>query len=84
MKKNLTDKTAERFVDSVKHSDFDSYSFSMQLMEQPYDVQERIVETFVIFLKMYKYRAGFPALAYQISPKAKATAETVDLTEFDQ
>jgi len=84
MRKHPTEKAAERLVSDVARMDFNESVFSGILMDQPYNVQRRLVETFVYYLKVYKRNADNPHLAYRTDPTAARVIETVDLTAFDK
>ena len=82
--KNQSVKAADVLVDSINRLDWNPHLFAGNLMDQPVDVQRRIVDSFVVFIKVYKRNADNPHLRYRTDPHARAMIVEVDLTEFDQ
>ena len=84
MKRSPSEKPADGLVEAINRLDWNPHLFAGLLMDQPPIVQRRIVDTFVIFLKMYQRNADNPHLAYRTDPYASEMIDSIDLTEFDQ
>lgn len=84
MKRSPSEKPAEGLCEAINRLDWNPHLFAGMLMDQPIDVQRRIVDAFIIYLQMYKRNAQNPHLRYRTDPSAAEAIEAIDLTEFDQ
>jgi hypothetical protein len=84
MKRSPSEKPADGLVEAINRLDWNPHLFGAVLMDQPIDIQRRIIDAFVIFLKMYQRNAANPHLRYRTDTQAAEMIESVDLTEFDQ
>lgn len=84
MKRSPSEKPAAELVNAINRLDWNPHLFAGALMDQHPAVQRRIVDAFVIFLKIYKRNHSVPELQYRTDEYAAQIAESVDLTEFDQ
>jgi hypothetical protein len=78
MKRLLEQKAADSVVNAVGRIDFKNYAFVHELLEQPYEIKERIDKVFLIYLQMRKAGDQVPKIPIETDLKK------VDLTEFDQ
>lgn len=81
--KSPEEKAAEAVVNAVSRVDFVPELFAGLLRAQPYNVQRRVMETFVIYFKQYRGDAVNPYLEFRTDPHAAKTVRSLDLTGFD-
>lgn len=84
MKRADSEKVADALIDGVNRFDWNPYLFVGILMGQPIDIQRRIVDVFIVYLRTYQRNAQNEHLAYRTDPYAASQIESIDLTEFDQ
>jgi hypothetical protein len=84
MKRSPSEKPADGLVEAINRLDWNPHLFAGLLMDHPVDIQRRIVDAFVIFLKMYKRNNENQHLRYRTDDHAAEMIDEVDLTEFDQ
>ena len=84
MKRSPSEKPADGLVEAINRLDWNPHLFAGLLMDHPIHVQRRIVDAFIIYLKMYQRNAQNPHLHYRTDPVATEMIEGIDLTEFDQ
>jgi hypothetical protein len=84
MKRSPSEKPADALIDATNRLDWNPYLFAGALMDQPIDIQRRIIDAFVIFLKLYQRNAENPHLRRRTDASAVEMIDSVDLTEFDQ
>ena len=84
MKRSPSEKPADALIEATNRLDWNPHIFVGTLMGQPLEIQRRIVDAFVIFLKLYQRDAAHPLLKRKTDPVAVEILESVDLTEFDQ
>jgi len=84
MKRSPSEKPADGLVEAINRLDWNPHLFAGLLMDQPIDIQRRIVDAFVVFLKIYKRNHDNPHLRYRTDDRAAEMIDEIDLTEFDQ
>lgn len=82
--KSPSEKPADELVNATNRLDWNPHLFGGRLMDQPIDIQRRIVDAFIIFLRMYQRNYRNEHLRYRTDPVTGEMIESVDLTEFDQ
>lgn len=84
MARSESEKVADAVIHGVNRLDWNPYLFTGILMDQPVDIQRRVVDAFVIYLVTYKRNADNVHLAYRTDPYAASQIEAIDLTEWDR
>lgn len=81
--KSPSEKAAEQIVKALNRVDLYPTLIAGELMEQPYSIQRRVTDTFVIYLQMQRDRARNPVMEYSVDPHVARMVESIDLTDFD-
>jgi hypothetical protein len=83
MAKNPSEKAADGLVEGVVRRDWNPQLFVGYLFQQPKEVQEILIITFLLYLRQYKVQASNPHLQWRVSPEAAEYIEPIDLTGYD-
>lgn len=79
-----SEKAAKAVADGASRVDFNEYLFAGYLMGQPYNIQQRIVEVFVVFLQTYQRDAKSPGMQFRTNTEtSNYIRDHIDLTDFD-
>jgi hypothetical protein len=83
MKRSESEKAAASVVKALGRLDVHPTLVAGEFMSQPYDIQKRLIETFVYYLERYKAEQDNPLLRFRTHPDLAQQIERVDLTDFD-
>jgi len=83
MAKNPSEKAADGLVEGVVRRDWNPQLFAGYLFQQPKEVQQILIITFLLYLRQYKANADNPHLAWRVDPEAANYIDPVDLTGYD-
>ena len=83
MAKNPSEKAADGLVEGVVRRDWNPQLFVGYLFQQPKEVQQILIITFLLFLRQYKVNASNPHLSWRVDPEAADYIEPIDLTGYD-
>jgi hypothetical protein len=81
MKRTESDKAAQAVVKALSRLDVHPTLVANEFMNQPYDIQRRLIETFVYYLEYYK--SEYRAMPFRTYPDLIQEIEKVDLTAYD-
>jgi hypothetical protein len=83
MAKNPSEKAADGLVEGVVRRDWNPQLFAGYLFQQPKEVQQILIITFLLYLRQYKANADNPHLVWRVDPEAANYIDPVDLTGYD-
>jgi hypothetical protein len=83
MAKNPSEKAADGLVEGVVRRDWNPQLFVGYLFQQPKEVQQILIITFLLYLRQYKENADNPNLSWRVDPEAADYIDPVDLTGYD-
>jgi hypothetical protein len=83
MAKNPSEKAADGLIEGVVRRDWNPQLFVGYLFQQPKEVQQILILSFLLFLRQYKANAENPHLQWRVDPEAADWIEPIDLTGYD-
>ena len=83
MAKNPSEKAADGLLDGVVRRDWNPQLFAGYLFQQPKEVQEILIITFLLYLRQYKSQAANPHMQWRADPENAQHIEPIDLTGYD-
>jgi hypothetical protein len=85
MSRTESEKAAESVLKAAGHFNFNPHLFAGRLLDEQHpEIQRRVVNGFVVYLKIYRRTSKDPYLVHLTDPVAIAEIDTVDLTDLDQ
>lgn len=83
MAKHPSERAADGLIDGATRRDWNPQLFVGFLMEQPKEIQEILIITFLLYLRQYKSQSENPLLEWRADPKVAQYIEPIDLTGYD-
>jgi hypothetical protein len=83
MAKSPSEKAADGLVEGVVRRDWNPQLFAGYLFQQPKEVQQILIITFLLYLRQYKDQASDPLMQWRADPEAATYIEPIDLTGYD-